>query len=144
MKITGSYTLPVARERAYEMLQDPTVLAQCMPGCDQLTQSGIGEYEMKMKLMIAAVQGLFSGKIRLAEPNPPRSFRLIVEGTGKVGFMKGEGLLTLAPAGGATEVGYEGDVQVGGMIAGVGQRLIDVTAKLMIRKFFEKLADLAK
>jgi hypothetical protein len=58
--------------------------------------------------------------------------------------MKGEGLLTLAPAGGATEVGYEGDVQVGGMIAGVGQRLIDVTAKLMIRKFFEKLADLAK
>lgn len=143
MKIGGSYTLPVARERAYQLLQDPEVLAQCMPGADQLTKIGPDEYEMKMKMVISAVQGLFAGKIRIADQKPPQQFRLLVEGSGKVGFMKGEGVLTLVPSDASTEVRYEGDVQVGGVIAGVGQRLLDTTAKIVIRKFFEKLAEIA-
>jgi carbon monoxide dehydrogenase subunit G len=109
-----------------------------MPGCDQLVKIGEDEYEMKMKMVVSSVQGLFAGKVRLADQSPPDSFRLIVEGTGKVGFVKGEGLLTLVLVDAATEVKYEGDVQVGGMIAGVGQRLLDATAKLVIKKFFEK------
>ena len=148
MKISGSYTLPVARERAYQMLQDPEVLAKCMPGTDHLAKIGPDEYEMKMKMVISAVQGLFAGKIRVADQKPPEQFRLLVEGSGKVGFLKGEGVLTLVPSAAppsstSTEVRYEGDVQVGGVIAGVGQRLLDTTAKLVIRKFFEKLAELA-
>jgi carbon monoxide dehydrogenase subunit G len=109
-----------------------------MPGCDHLAKIGENEYEMKMKMVISSVKGLFGGTVRLADQNPPDSFRLLVEGTGKVGFLKGEGLLTLATVEAATEVRYEGEVQVGGMIAGVGQRLLDVTAKLIIKKFFEK------
>ena len=148
MKISGSYTLPFARERVYQLLQDPEVLAQCMPGTDNLAKIGPDEYEMKMKMVISAVQGLFAGKIRVADQKPPEQFRLLVEGSGKVGFLKGEGVLTLAPSDASiadlsTQVHYEGDVQVGGVIAGVGQRLLDTTAKLVIRKFFEKLTELA-
>ncbi len=138
MKIGGSYTVPLAPPRAYGMLQDPEILARCMPGCDHLAKIGEDEYEMKMKMVISSVQGLFAGKVRLADQSPPDSFRLIVEGAGKVGFLKGEGLLTLALVEASTEVKYEGEVQVGGMIAGVGQRLLDATAKLVIKKFFEK------
>jgi carbon monoxide dehydrogenase subunit G len=86
---------------------------------------------------------LFDGKVRIADQNPPSSFRLIVEGTGKIGFMKGDGLLTLTPQDATTEVRYEGDVHVGGTIAAVGQRLIDTTSKMMIKRFFDKLASVA-
>jgi carbon monoxide dehydrogenase subunit G len=145
LKIGGSYTIPVEQERAYVLLQDPEVLAKCMPGCDHLALIGENEYEMKMKMVISSVQGLFGGKVRIADQNPHETFRLIVEGSGKVGFMKGEGLLTLVPAEGcSTEVRYDGDVQVGGAIAGVGQRLIDATAKLIIKKFFGKLTEQVK
>jgi carbon monoxide dehydrogenase subunit G len=143
LKISGSYTLPFARERVYQLLQDPEVLAQCMPGTDHLAKIGPDEYEMKMKMVISAVQGLFAGKIRVADQKPPEQFRLLVEGSGKVGFLNGEGVLTLVLSDASTEVRYEGEVQVGGVIAGVGQRLLDTTAKLVIRKFFEKLTELA-
>ena len=138
MKISGSYTLPVAPERAYQILQDPAILAQAMPGCEGLEKIGPDEYRMKMKVLLAALSGQFEGKVRITDANPPHSFRLMVEGTGKIGFVKGEGLLTLAPVDASTEVRYDGEVQIGGMIAGVGQRLLDVTAKLIIKKFFEK------
>ena len=143
MKVSGSYAVPAVPERTYQLLQDPVVLAKCMPGTDQLEKVGDGEYEMKMKMAIASIGGLFAGKVRIADPHPPDSFKLIVEGTGKIGFVKGEGLLNLVPQGDATEVKYDGDVQVGGTIASVGQRLIDTTAKLIIKKFFEKLSEAA-
>ena len=144
MKISGSSTVPVARERAYQLLQDPVVLAKCMPGTDHLEKVAEDEYEMKMKMVIASIGGLFVGKVRLADKTPPEKFKLLVDGTGKIGFIKGEGLLTLEPAGEATDVKYEGDIQVGGTIASVGQRLIDTTARMIIKKFFEKLSEAAK
>ena len=143
MKISGSYTIPAARERTYQLLQDPVVLAKCMPGTDHLDKVAENEYEMRMKMAIASIGGLFSGKVRIADQNQPESFKLIVEGNGKIGFVKGEGLLNLSPQGDATEVNYDGDVQVGGTIAGVGQRLLDATAKMIIKKFFEKLSEAA-
>jgi carbon monoxide dehydrogenase subunit G len=73
------------------------------------------------------------------EQTPPESFRLVVEGSGKIGFVKGDGLLKLSPVEGGTEVSYEGEAQVGGTMAAVGQRLIDGTAKMMIKKFMENL-----
>lgn len=148
MKISGSHTVPASRERTYQLLQDPAVLAKCMPGTDQLNKIAEDEYEMKMKMVIASIGGLFSGKVRIADQNPPASFRLIVEGNGKIGFVKGDGLLNLsspaAPSDAAsTTVTYEGEVQVGGTIASVGQRLLDTTSKMIIKKFFEKLAEAA-
>ena len=141
MKISGSYTVPAPRERTYQLLQDPAVLAKCMPGTDHLDKVGDDEYEMKMKMAIASIGGLFAGKVRLADRNPPQSFKLIVDGSGKIGFVKGEGVLTLESSGETTDVKYEGEVQVGGTIASVGQRLLDTTAKLIIKKFFEKLSE---
>jgi uncharacterized protein len=139
MKITGAYTIPVDQQRAYQLLQDPDVLAKCMPGCDKMVKVADDEYDMKMKMLIAAISGQFDGKVRIADQSPPNSFRLIVEGTGKVGFMKGDGLLQLSPNGEDTSVHFEGDVQVGGTIASVGQRLLDMTSKMLIKRFFDNL-----
>jgi carbon monoxide dehydrogenase subunit G len=111
-----------------------------MPGCDALEQIGEAQYHMKMKMVLASVSGLFDGTVRIADPNPTSSFRLIVEGTGKIGFMKGDGLLTLVPIESGTNVLYEGSVEVGGTIAAVGQRLLDTTSKMIIKRFFDKLS----
>jgi carbon monoxide dehydrogenase subunit G len=144
LKISGTYAVPASPERAYSLLQDPVILAKCMPGTDHLDKVADNEYEMKMKVMIASMGGLFAGQVRLADQNPPDSFKLFVEGSGKIGFLKGEGLLNLTPQGEATVVKYEGDVQVGGTIASVGQRLLDTTAKMIIKKFFQKFAEAAQ
>ena len=148
MKISGSYTLPVAPERAFQMLQDPAILAQAMPGCEGLEKIGPDEYRMKMKVLLAALSGQFEGKVRITDQSPPTSFRLIVEGTGRIGFLKGEGLLKLSPAdsgvAASTLVSYDGEAQVGGTMAAVGQRLIDGTSKMMIKKFFDRLASLTQ
>ena len=140
MKIAGTTRLAVPPQRAYEMMQDPEVLARTMPGCESLEKIGPDEYRMKMKMAMASLSGAFEGKVRITDQDPPTSFKLTVEGTGKIGFMKGEGLLKLSAAESGTDVAYEGDVQVGGTMAAVGQRLIDATAKMLIKKFFEKLA----
>jgi carbon monoxide dehydrogenase subunit G len=141
LKISGTQSLPFPPEEAYRMMQDPEVLARAIPGCEGLEKTGENEYRMKMKMAMASVSGAFDGKVRISDQTPPSSFRLTVEGAGKIGFVKGDGLLTLTSKDGATEVSYEGDAQVGGTIAAVGQRLIDMTAKMMIKKFFEKLAE---
>ena len=140
MKISGSHILAMAPERAYELMQDPEVLARTMPGCESLDKTGEDEYRMKMKMALASLSGAFDGFVRIADRQPPSSFRLIVEGTSKLGFMKGDGLLKFTASGGGTEVSYDGEVQVGGTIAAVGQRFIDSTAKMMIKRFFDKLA----
>ena len=154
MKISGSYTLPVALERAYQMLQDPAILAEAMPGCENLEKIGPDEYRLKMKVLLAALSGEFAGRVRISDQAPPTSFRLLVEGSGRIGFLKADGLLKLSPAATVrvpsaaprepppTIVSYEGEAQVGGTMAAVGQRLIDGTAKMMIKKFFDKLVSL--
>jgi uncharacterized protein len=143
VKLSGSYVLAVAPERAYQILQDPATLAEAIPGCESLEKIGPDEYRMKMKVLLAALSGQFDGQVRITEQSPPTSFRLAVEGAGRIGFLKGQGLLKLSPRDGATEVSYEGDAQIGGTMAAVGQRLIDGTAKMLIKKFFDKLAALA-
>lgn len=140
MKISGTAQLPFAPERTYELMQDPKVLARAIPGCESLERTGDDEYRMKMKMALASFSGAFDGKVRIADAAPPVSFRMVVEGSGKIGFMKGEGVLTLTAKDGGTEVSYDGDAQVGGTMAAVGQRLIDTTARMMIKRFFEKVA----
>ena len=139
MRISGSYTLALPRERAYQIMQDPEILARAIPGCESLERTGPDEYRMKMKMALASLSGAFEGKVRITDQAPPESFRLVVEGSGKIGFVKGDGLLRLNPVEGGTEVFYEGEAQVGGTMAAVGQRLIDGTAKMMIKKFMENL-----
>lgn len=139
MKFSGSQILAAKPEKVYAMMQDPEVLARAIPGCEGLEK--IDEEEYRMKMALASFSGAFEGKVRIKDQNPTSSFRLIVEGSGKLGFMKGDGLLKLSASGEGTEISYEGEAQVGGTMAAVGQRLIDGTAKMMIRRFFDKLAE---
>ena len=140
MKLTGEYEIHAARDRVWEALLDPEILANTLPGCEELTPAGPDEYEMKMKLSMATVAGAFKGKVRIEDKNPPESYRLTINGNGKIGFIKGTGKYSLSDAGESlTKVNYEGDMQVGGMIAGVAQRLMDMTAKMMIKRFFTAL-----
>jgi uncharacterized protein len=125
------------------MMQDPEVLARAMPGCQALEKTGENEYRIKMLMVLASLSGAFEGKVRITDQEPPSSFRLVVEGSGRIGFLKGDGVLKLRAVDGGTEVSYEGDAQVGGTIAAIGQRLIDGTAKMMTKKFFEKLTEAA-
>jgi carbon monoxide dehydrogenase subunit G len=140
MKVAGAYSLPAPPERAYALLQDPDVLARCIPGCEGLDRVAEDEYAMRMKMGIASISGRFDGKVRISEKNPPVSFRMSVEGSGTIGFMKGDGVITLAAADSGSNVQFEGDVQVGGTIANVGQRLIETTAKMIIKRFFDCLS----
>jgi carbon monoxide dehydrogenase subunit G len=140
VKIAGDYRLSLPQDRAYALLQDPVILAKCMPGCERLDLIGEGEYAMRMKMVMASVSGQFDGKVRIADAEPPNRFRMVVEGTGRIGFMKGDGVITLSSVDGGTNVHYEGDVQVGGLIANVGQRLIETSAKMVIKRFFDSMA----
>ena len=139
MKVQGEYSLPLDQQAAWDLLLNTDVLSCAMPGCEALLPIGPDEYEMKMKIVISSIQGLFAGKVRIADKNPPTSYRLLIEGQGKLGFVRGNGLLTLAGDGGGTRVNYAGEVQIGGLIASVGERMLDMTGKMMIKRFFSAL-----
>jgi carbon monoxide dehydrogenase subunit G len=140
VKVQGSQVIPGATERVYDLLLDPAVLAACMPGCQELIRVEDGIYKMKMKLAIAALSGDFSGTVRISEAVRPVAVQMTIDGAGRIGHMRGDGRIQLAGVGDSTSVNYEGDVQVGGTIATVGQRLIDATSKMIIRNFFSNFA----
>ena len=144
MKIAGVAQSPFAIERTYELLHDPGVLARAIPGCQTLSSTGPAEYRLQMKVILASLSGAFEGQVRLLDAVPPTSYRMVVEGAGKIGFVKGDGLLTLSPNEAGTEIAYTGEAQIGGNIASVGQRMVDTTAKLLIKRFFKKLANEGK
>jgi uncharacterized protein len=144
MKVSGTQRIEAAPDRVYALLQDPEVLAKCIPGCDGLTRTGDNEYQMRMKLLIASVSGLFEGKVRLTDHQPPDRFAMQVDGKGKIGFMKGSGNIALSGSAGGTDIHYDGDVQLGGTIAAVGQRLVDTTSRMMLKRFFDKLNEVAR
>ncbi len=91
---------------------------------------------------MAAVKGTFEGKVRLLEKKPPESYRLAAEGSGGPGFVRADTLITLTDADGGTRVSYSADVQIGGLIAGVGQRMLGGVSKMMADQFFNKMSDL--
>ncbi|MFN2530525.1 MAG: carbon monoxide dehydrogenase subunit G [Pyrinomonadaceae bacterium] len=136
MKIQGSYQLNAKRERVYQLLVDKDVLQRCIPGCEQLEQTGPDTFAATIKAGVGSIKGVFKGSVRLEERRPPEHLRLVIDGKGNPGFMKGSGDLNLEQQGNNTSISYSGDVQVGGTIAGVGQRMIESTAKMMATQFF--------
>ena len=92
-----------------------------------------------MKAGIGPVKGIFKGNVRLEDMQPPSHYRMIVDGKGGPGFAKGTGDFDLQEADGGTAIAYKGDLQVGGVIAGVGQRMIEAAAKMLASQFFSKL-----
>lgn len=140
MKVQGTASLPGKREQVWDLLTDPERLAKCLPGAERLEPDGPDRYKVAMKFGIAAFSGKFQGSVELAEKKPPESLKMRVEGRGAPGFMKGEGTISLREKSGATEVKYEGEAQVGGVIASVGQRMIEAASKKIMRQFFDAAA----
>lgn len=138
MKIEGHFMFPAPSQEVWELLTDPQSLQHCTPGCKQLNEIATDEFAATMEVGIGPIKGIFHGKISMKDKAPPRSYRLIVEGSGAVGFVRGEGALTLQDeAGDQTAVHVSGDGQVGGVMAGVGQRLFEGVAKQLMGQFFQ-------
>lgn len=139
MELEGTYTFDAPRDVVWQALMDPSVLAKVMPGCEKLEQVGDNEYEGAIKIKVGPVQGKFQGKVTLLDINEPDSYRMIVDGKGPSGFMKGEGEVQLESQGDSTLMHYSGKAQVGGRIASVGQRLMDSSAKALTKQSLEGL-----
>jgi len=140
VKLQGEYIFDGPREEVWEIVRDPEVLATALPGTQSLELVGENEYAGKMNVRIGPVAGVFAGKIVVSDEVPPKSCTLEVEGKGAPGFGSGTGHVQLIELeDGQTLLKYEGDMQVGGKIASVGQRLIDTASKSMISQGLESL-----
>jgi len=140
VKLQGEYIFDGPREEVWEIVRDPEVLASALPGTQSLEQVGESEYAGTMHVRIGPVAGVFAGKIIVSDEVPPESCTLEVEGKGAPGFANGTGHINLVEQeDGRTLLLYEGDMQVGGRIAGVGQRLIDSASRSMIAQGLESL-----
>lgn len=136
MKIEGTYTIAAPREVVYETLRDPKALQQCIPGCQELTLQEDGRFLARMQVGIAAVKGAFTGHVQITDEQPLTSYRLRIDGSGGPGFAKGEAMVSLVEVEGGTRVDVNGDGQVGGMIAAVGQRVLLPAARSLMNQFF--------
>jgi hypothetical protein len=142
MKIEGSHDVPAPRQEVWEAFLDPERLRQAIPGCEKLEAQGPDEFKATMKIGIAAVKGTFEGKVRIGEKDPPNSYRMAVEGSGGPGFVRGDTLISLTDIPEGTRVSYTADVQVGGLIAGVGQRMLGGVSKMLADQFFGRMRQL--
>jgi len=144
MKLTVTYTFAgVAPERVFAALIDPAVLQRCIDGCEKLVQTAEDCYDVQLKVGAAGLKGSYGGKVQITAKQPPQSLTLSMEGKGAAGFVRTTANVRLAPKGAGTELTAEADATVGGVIAAVGSRLIEVVAKKMMADFYARLdADL--
>ena len=139
MKIDGTHKIQASRERVFQALTDPVILQKCIPGCEQLEKTGENQYKAKLSAGVGAIKSVFTATVTLDELAPPSHYKLIVDGKGQPGFVKGSGGFDLEEQDGATEIKYSGEVNVGGLLASVGQRMLQGAAKMMASKFFSAL-----
>lgn len=140
MRIQGEHRFDAPRERVWECLMDPEVLQSTLPGFQKLEEVGENEYAGVLSLGVGPVQGRFEGRVRLEDIDPPSSYRLVLSGRGAPGFVEGEGTVRLEEEEGGTKMLYDLDMKIGGRVAGVGQRMLDMTARMMSKHAIEALA----
>jgi len=142
MKVTGDATLHAPVAKVWEALNDPAVLVRTIPGCQQLEETGPDAYRMTITAGVASIKGTYLGDVRLTDPDPPRSFVLRARGSGGPGTVSADVKVSLAEAGdGSTRLDYDADAVVGGMIGGVGQRVLTGVAKKTAGEFFKAVDD---
>lgn len=139
MKLNGNYTFKAPPDQVWAVLLDPDALGHCLPGCEGLALIGPDEYEATVTLGIAAIKGTYKGKVKIVDQDPPNSYRMEMEGKGGPGHVKGSAVMRLEVVGDETKVHYEGDAQVGGAIASVGQRMMAPVARQILGRFFKCL-----
>jgi carbon monoxide dehydrogenase subunit G len=135
MRLEGTHLFVAPRAAVWEALMDPAVISSALPGGEAMEQVGDNAYKATMNVKIGSVQGRFEGNIALLDIVAGERYTMKVDGQGAPGFVQGEGLLTLTDGEtGSTLLSYAGDVHVGGKVASVGQRLVESTAKSVIRQ----------
>lgn len=137
MKVSGTSVLQSPREQVWRALNDPAVLVRSIPGCQRLEALGADQYKMTLAAGVGSIKGVYDGEVRLSDHQEPGSFRMEAQGAGAPGTIGAAVRVTLAEAaGGGTEVSYDADAVVGGMIGGVGQRMLTGVSKRMAAEFF--------
>jgi hypothetical protein len=138
--IGGSETIAAAPEILWKALNDPDVLTRCIPGCKAMIETGPDAYKVEMQLKVAAVGGSFEGAIALNEKVAPASCRIRVSGSGTLGHGEGDAHFAISSEDGRTSLlTYKGEGEVGGLVAGVGQRILGSVSKHLIGRFFVAL-----
>jgi uncharacterized protein len=141
MILNGTFTFNGPRQKVWDLLQDPSVLAKALPGTERLTMAGPDRYEGVMKVSVGPMTAAkFDVAVTLSGKEPPERFTMQIDGKGAVGFARGSAAVHLQeqPDGG-TLMDYTSDVQIGGRIASVGQRLIESVSRMMMRQALEAL-----
>jgi uncharacterized protein len=142
MKLSGSYQINLKKQKVWEALNNPEILKQAIPGCEEFTKNSDTEFTAKATNKIGPFNATFTGDIELKELNPPNSYKISGSGNSPVGFASGQASVKLEDQDNATKLIYEVEANVGGKIAQVGSRLIDMTAKKMADIFFGKFSEL--
>lgn len=136
MELSGDHRFAAPRERVWELLLDPRILEQCLPGAENLVEVGPEEYEATMKIGVAAIRGTYQGRVRIADKDAPNSYRMFVEGKGPAGQISGDARMELFEEDGGTRVHWSGNANVRGTLARVGGRVMQPAAKMIVGQFF--------
>jgi hypothetical protein len=143
MDMTGEYRIPAPRQRVWEALNDPAILKQCIPGCEEIEQTTPTDWTAKVVAKVGPVKARFSGKVTLSDLDPPNGYKITGEGTGgAAGFAKGGAAVRLADDGAGTLLSYTVESHVGGKLAQIGSRLIESTSRKMADDFFGRFVAL--
>ncbi len=148
MNIEGTYAIQAPRDRVFALLEDEQVLRRCVPGCRRLVREGNDRFAATLDIGLGSVQGTYEGTVTLSGKVPPERLEMTVDGKGNLGFVRGRGTLTLEAAAeqgsSFTRIVYRGDLQIGGPVAGVGQRMFQGAAKMTAGQFFAAIEAEAK
>ncbi len=139
LDIGGEETFDTGIEALWRALNDPAVLQKCIPGCKEMIPVGDDKFKLVLTLKVASVGGSFEGGIALSDKQPPAHCKIAVSGSGTLGHGEGAATFSLAPAGNGTTMSYAGEGKIGGLVAGVGQRILKGVAKHLIKQFFTGL-----
>ena len=142
MKISGAATMHAPADKVWTALNDPAVLVRTIPGCEQLEATGPDSYRLTVTAGVASIKGTYTGEVALIDQQEPASFLMTASGAGGPGTVSTSVQVRLAANGdGSTELSYDADAVIGGMIASVGQRMLVSVAKKMAREFFTAVDD---
>lgn len=140
MQLAQKQNLPVTQQQAWEALNDVALLQRAIPGCESITDAGDRAYDLAMTAAIGPVKARFKGKLRMLNLRPPESYDLAFDGSGGAAG-HGQGVASVALLGqddGTTVLSYSVEAKVGGKIAQIGSRLVDMAAQKLAKEFFER------
>lgn len=139
MKLELGHTFPLSRRVVWDAMLNPGVLAAILPGVEEFEETAPFEYAATLNLGVPAVKGRYKGTVSITDIDDLNSYKLTGKGKGQQGWARGSGLVRLTEDGSSTHMSIEADIQIGGRIAGIGQRMIEGVAKMLAEEFFASL-----